>query len=99
LGVNGLASSINLLLPDAFETGNLEAIPNVVVRELRVNPATERIHEVHFVDRISRREMSIKARVVVLAAGTLESTRLLLNSGLANSSGALGRYLTDQIYG
>ena len=38
LGVNGLASSINLLLPDAFETGKLEAIPNVVVRELRVNP-------------------------------------------------------------
>ena len=26
-------------------------------------------------------EMSVKARVVVLAAGTLESTRLLLNSG------------------
>jgi choline dehydrogenase-like flavoprotein len=54
LGVNGLASSINLLLPDAFETGKLEAIPNVVVRELRLNPMTGRIHEVHFVDRISR---------------------------------------------
>jgi choline dehydrogenase-like flavoprotein len=99
LGVNGLASSINLLLPDAFETGKLEAIPNVVVRELRVNPATGRVREVHFVDRISRREMSIKARVVVLAAGTLESTRLLLNSKIANSSGVMGHYLIDQIYG
>jgi choline dehydrogenase-like flavoprotein len=35
----------------------------------------------------------------VLAAGTLESTRLLLNSGLANSSGVMGHYLCDQIYG
>jgi hypothetical protein len=43
--------------------------------------------------------MSVKARVVVSAAGTLESTRLLLNSGLANSSGLLGHYLSDQIYG
>ena len=99
LGVNGLASSINLLLPDAFETGKLEAIPNVVVRELRVNPATGLVREVHFVDRISRREMSVKARVVVLAAGTLESTRLLLNSKIANSSGVMGHYLIDQIYG
>ena len=41
----------------------------------------------------------MKARVVVLAAGTLESTRLLLNSGLANSSGVLGHYLIDQLYG
>ena len=43
--------------------------------------------------------MSVKARVVVLAAGTLESTRLLLNSKLANSSGVMGHYLIDQIYG
>lgn len=99
LGVDGLASSVNLLLPDAFATGRLQAIPNVVVRELRVDRNTGLVNEVHFVDRLSRREMSVRARVVVLAAGTLESTRLLLNSGLANSSGVLGRYLIDQIYG
>jgi choline dehydrogenase-like flavoprotein len=99
LGVNGLASSVNLLLPDAFATGKLRAIPNVVVRELSVDKNTGLINEVHFVDRISRREMSVKARVVVLAAGTLESTRLLLNSKLANSSGVMGHYLIDQIYG
>jgi choline dehydrogenase-like flavoprotein len=64
-----------------------------------VNPNTGRVHEAHFVDRLSRREMSVKARVVVLAAGTLESTRLLLNSKLANSSGVMGHYLIDQIYG
>jgi choline dehydrogenase-like flavoprotein len=99
LGRDGLASSVNLLLPDAFATGRLRAIPNVVVRELRVDSNTGLVSEAHFVDRISRREMSVKARVVVLAAGTLESTRLLLNSKLANSSGVLGHYLIDQIYG
>src|SRR5271168_3855993 len=98
-GVDGLASSVNLLLPDAFATGKLQAVPNVVVRQLSVDKNTGLINEAHFVDRISRREMSVKARVVVLAAGTLESTRLLLNSKIANSSGVMGHYLIDQIYG
>ena len=46
-------------------------VPASALRELRVNPATGLVREVHFVDRISRREMSIKARVVVLAAGSI----------------------------
>jgi choline dehydrogenase-like flavoprotein len=99
MGRDGLASSVNLLLPDAVATGRLRAIPNVVVRELSVDKNTGMVNEAHFVDRISRREMSVKARVVVLAAGTLESTRLLMNSKIANSSGVMGHYLIDQIYG
>jgi hypothetical protein len=35
---------------------------------------------------------------VVVGASCLESTRRLLNSKLANSSGVLGRYLHDQFY-
>ena len=99
IGVNGLASSINLLLPDAIATGKLTAMANVVVRQLTVDKNTGLVDGALFVDRHSRREMSVKARVVVLAAGCLESTRLLLNSGLANSSGVLGHYLTDNTYG
>jgi choline dehydrogenase-like flavoprotein len=98
LGVDGLASSINLLLPDAFATGKLTAVPNVVVRQLTQDKNTGLVNGALFVDRHSRREMSVKARVVILAAGCLESTRLLLNSGLANSSGVLGHYLFDQLY-
>ncbi len=104
LGRNGLASSVNLLLPDAEKTGKLTSIANAVVRELTLDPHTGQPDGCKFVDRLSQREMTVKARVVVLAAGTLESTRLLLNSGgtrngVANSSGLVGRYLADQIYG
>ena len=97
-GINGLASSINLFLPDAFATGKLTAIPNAVVREITVDKNTGMVNGVNFLDRHSGREMTVKARVVVLAAGSLESTRLLLNSGLANSSGVLGHYLMDNPY-
>jgi choline dehydrogenase-like flavoprotein len=90
---------VNLLLPDAERTGKLTSIANAVVRRLTVDANTGQPNGCHFVDRLSRREMEVKARVVVLAAGTLESTRLLLNSKIGNSSGLVGHYLMDQIYG
>jgi choline dehydrogenase-like flavoprotein len=99
IGVDGLASSVNLMLPDALESGNLTIVQNAVVRELSVDKATGLADGAHFVDRHTRREMHVKAKVVVLAAGCLESTRILLNSKLANSSGVLGRHLFDQYYG
>lgn len=99
LGRDGLASSVNLLIPDAEKTGKLTSVPNAVVREITTDKSTGLPNGCHFVDRLSRREMHVNARVIVLAAGTLESTRLLLNSNLANSSGLVGRYLMDQIYG
>lgn len=99
LGRDGLASSVNLLLPDAEKTGKLSSLANAVVRELTFDKNTGQPDGCHFVDRLSRREMQVKARIIVLAAGTLESTRLLLNSHMANSSGLVGRFLMDQVYG
>jgi choline dehydrogenase-like flavoprotein len=100
-----LASSANLLLPDAVATGKLTIVPNAVAREIQVNPNNGLVSGVSYVDRVSKREYRVDARVLVVGASTLESTRLLLNSasrqypnGLANSSGVLGHYLFDQFY-
>ncbi|MBI3665505.1 MAG: GMC family oxidoreductase, partial [Acidobacteria bacterium] len=91
--------------PAAAATGRLTLAPNAVVREVTVDKNTGRADGVSFVDRLTRREYQARARVVILAASCLESTRILLNSlsrrypnGLANSSGALGHYLFDQFY-
>ena len=99
MGENGLASSLNLLLPDAVATGKLDIVSNAIVHTVSTDKNTGLVNGVHFLDRHSRRDMFAKARVVVLAAGALESTRLMLNSNIANSSGVLGHYLHDQIYG
>ena len=98
LGRGQLASSLNLLLPDALATGNLTIVPNAVVRDITIDRNTGRVNGANFLDRHSRREMHAKAKVVVLGASCLESTRILLNSGIANSSGVLGHYLHDQFY-
>ena len=97
-GSNRLASSFNLLLPVAQKTGNLTIVPNAVVRTITMDKNTGRVDAVNFVDRVSGRELHAKARVIVVGASCLESTRLLLNSGLANSSGVLGHYLHDHFY-
>ncbi|MEI9976826.1 MAG: hypothetical protein WDO73_35105 [Ignavibacteriota bacterium] len=65
----GLASSINLLLPDALATGKLDMVSNAIVREISVDKKTGKADGAHFVDRHSRREMHVKAKVVVLARG------------------------------
>src|SRR5260370_39750701 len=59
---------------------------------------------VSYVDKAARTEKRVYARAIVVAASACESARLLLNSkssafpaGLANSSGAVGKYLTDSV--
>ena len=103
--IGALASSVNLFLPAAAQTGRLTLVPNAVVREVTVDKNTGLVDGVAFVDRVTRREYQARATVVVLAASCLESTRILLNSvsrqypsGFANSSSVLGHYLFDQFY-
>jgi choline dehydrogenase-like flavoprotein len=76
---------------------------DAVVSHLTVGP-DQRATGVAFVDRLTGRTHEIPARTVVLCASTLESTRILLNTGsaghvagFADSSGALGRYLMDHL--
>ena len=79
--------------------------PNSVVRELIVDTNTGKAKGVRVVNQITKQERDEYAKVVVLCASTLESTRILLNSksrqhpeGFSNSSGALGHYLMDHMY-
>src|SRR5204862_3771620 len=39
-----------------------------------------------------------RGKVIVLCASSLESVRLMLNSGIGNSSGVLGHYVMDHIF-
>lgn len=93
-----LASSINRMLPDALKTGKLQIVSNAVVRQITTDRNTGLANGAVFIDRRSKQEFHAKARTVIVGASCLESTRLLLNSGLANSSGVLGHYLFDQFY-
>ena len=94
-------SSPSVLLPPALATGRLRIIANAMARE--VTTGEEGLATgVSYVDTNDRREYAVRARIVVLAASACETARLLLNStsarfpdGLANSSGTVGRYLTD----
>jgi choline dehydrogenase-like flavoprotein len=93
-----LASSINRMLPDALATGKLQIVSNAVVRQITRDRNTGLANGVIFVDRRSKQEFHAKARVIVVGASCLESTRILLNSGIGMSSGVLGHYLFDQFY-
>lgn len=90
------------LLP-ALATGNLDVLPNAMAREVTLNNEG-RATGITFIDKTNGKEAHAAGRVVVLAAGSQESVRLLLNSksnlfpnGLANSSGKVGRYITDSV--
>ncbi len=104
--VGAMFNSVVSTLPVAERTGRLTLRPNSVVRHVIMDPITGRAKGVSFLDRLSHEEHEALGRVVILAASTLESTRLLLNSraprhpeGLGNSSGTLGHYLMDHLGG
>jgi choline dehydrogenase-like flavoprotein len=96
-------SSSQVLIPPAMETGRLTLITGAMAREIIVGK-NGKAEAVSYIDKVTRAEKRIYAKAVVVAASACESARLLLNSksalfpdGLANSSGTVGRYLTDSV--
>jgi choline dehydrogenase-like flavoprotein len=96
-------NSADHLIPQALETGNLEIQANAVVARILVD-ADGRASGVQYFDRKTGAERQVKARVVVLGASAMDSTRILLNSkstrfpnGLGNGSDQLGRNFCEQI--
>ncbi|HEX4121849.1 MAG TPA: GMC family oxidoreductase [Verrucomicrobiae bacterium] len=95
--------STTVHLPPALASGNLDIVTDAMVREVTVNDEG-RATGVYYVDKKTKKDVHVKARVVLLAASGCESARILLNSksprfsnGLANASGKVGRYLMDTV--
>lgn len=87
----------------ALATGLLTIRTQAEVTQITTNPATGLATGAIFRDRETKREHLVSADAVMVCASTIESIRLLLNSGsarhpggLGNSSGVLGHYFMDQ---
>src|SRR5215472_1941576 len=96
-------SSSQVMIPPAAATGRLTMIANAMAREI-VLGLDGKAEAVSYVDKATKIEQRVYAKAVVVAASACESARLLLNSksasfpnGIANSSGVVGRYLTDSV--
>ncbi len=93
-------------LPSALATNNLTIATNSVVHSVIYDPKTNRATGVRVIDADTLETREYFAKVIFLCASTLGTTQIMLNSksesfptGIANSSGALGHYLMDHLYG
>lgn len=93
-------------IADALKTGRCTHMVNAMAWKVLMDSADNRARSVLYVDRANRSLHEVSGKVVILCAQALESVRILLNSstreypnGLANSSGALGHYLMDHVFG
>jgi Choline dehydrogenase and related flavoproteins len=90
----------------AMDTGNLTLRTNAIAREVTIDKKTGKASGVAFIDAETGRTYEAKAKVVVIAASTLESARLMLLSksdahpnGIGNSSGHVGHNFCEHIMG
>ncbi len=95
--------STTVLLPPALASGNLDIITDAMVREVILDDSGKATG-IRYMDKPTRMDSVVKARVVILSASTCETARILLNSkssqfpdGLANSSGQVGKNLVDSV--
>src|SRR5439155_15215573 len=98
-------SPTGLIYP-AMDTGNLTLRTNSIVREILVDGNSGKARGVSFLEAESGRAYEARAKVVVLAASTLESARLMLLSksgahpnGVGNSSGHVGHNFCEHVMG
>ncbi|MBI3476008.1 MAG: GMC family oxidoreductase [Acidobacteria bacterium] len=92
-------------IPDAEKTQKLTLVTDALVHKVLVDE-TGKATGVAYVDRKAKREVEVFAKVIVLAASCVETAHIMLNSksrhwpsGIANSSGQLGKNLCDHLYG
>jgi choline dehydrogenase-like flavoprotein len=95
-------STLDAIIPKLAPRRNITLRTGAAVHRVTLDRQTGRARGVEYIDTRRGRSEEARARVVVLGAGAMESTRILLNSrsadgaaGLSNSSGVLGHYLMD----
>jgi len=96
-------SSPSVHINPAMKTGNLEVRTGAMVREVVVGP-DGLAKGVSYIDKKTRGEVTVNARVIVLAASCCETARIMLNSkstvfpnGVANGTGLVGKYIMDTV--
>jgi choline dehydrogenase-like flavoprotein len=102
-GIGAAFQTTTSLIPFAMKTGNLTIQTDAMVYEVMLD-SSGKAAGVRYIDKSSGEHREALGRVVVLAASTGETARILLNSkpngrseGLANSSGQVGRNLMDTV--
>jgi len=96
-------SSLDVIIPKLRRKSNFTLRTHAIAHQVLVDE-NGLARGVSFVDALSRKDYEVRARAVVLAASTVESGRIMLNSktrfhpsGLGNSSGLVGHYLMDSV--
>ncbi len=93
-------TSANTAMPEALKTGKCKLILHANAAEVTISRDGRKATGVRYIDTRTRRSYEVRGRHIVLAAGPIESARLLLLSkssafptGLANSTGLVGKNL------
>jgi len=95
-GIGAAYQSTTSVLPMAVATGKARIVTNATVTRV-ITDASGKAAGVEYFDKDGASHIA-RARVVVLAASACDTAKILLNSGksgLANSSGEVGRNLMD----
>ena len=99
-------SSLSATLPAARRTGNLTIVTDSIAHSLVYDPKRRKVSGVRVIDANTKQGRTYEAKMVFLCASAIPTAQILLNSaceafpeGLANRSGAVGRYLMDHLYG
>ncbi|MEW5977321.1 MAG: GMC family oxidoreductase [Acidobacteriota bacterium] len=97
-------STLEVLIPRLTKLKNFTLLSNAVAHTVLTDPDTGRARGVTYIDARNKQEYEVRSKAVVLGASMVESIRILFNSrnrnhpnGLANSSGTLGRYITEHV--
>lgn len=92
-GIGAAYQSTTSVLPMAMATGKLRIVTNATVTRVLTGP-NGKARGVEYFDKQGKSRFA-RARVVVMAASACDTAKILLNSGVANSSGQVGRNLMD----